>query len=95
MHAYHFFEIGRTFVLSNKTTHPIHNYHGKRIKKKFLYAGVDLAAAAGRKISAYRDRLGCQRARSLLTKGKKLVDDFFAKSEKRKAEFEKEIQRVF
>lgn len=59
--------------------------------KKFLYAGVDLAAAASEKFqSTVTDLVAKGKISS--EEGKKLVDDFFAKSEERKAEFEKKYK---
>ncbi len=55
--------------------------------KKFLYAGVDLAAAASEKFQASVQEL-VAKGKISADEGKKMVDDFFAKSEERKAEFE-------
>ena len=59
--------------------------------KKFLYAGVDLAAAASEKFQSTVSEL-VTKGKISSDEGKKLVDDFFAKSEERKAEFEKKYK---
>lgn len=59
--------------------------------KKFLYAGVDLAAAASEKFQSTVSEL-VGKGKISAEEGKKLVDDFFAKSEERKTEFEKKYK---
>ncbi len=55
--------------------------------KKFLYAGVDLAAAASEKFQASVQEL-VSKGKISADEGKKMVDDLFAKTEERKAEFD-------
>lgn len=85
MHTF-FQEKGCTFASSNKTNVLITSTMEKEFKK-FLYAGVDLAAAASEKFQASVSDL-VAKGKISSEEGKKMVDDFFAKSEERKAEFE-------
>lgn len=59
--------------------------------KKFLYAGVDLAAAASEKFQSTVTEL-VSKGKISSEEGKKLVDEFFEKSEERKSEFEKKYK---
>ena len=85
-----FWEIGLTFDSSNKTNLQYTLIMEKEFKK-FLYAGVDLAAAASEKFQSTVTDL-VSKGKISSEEGKKLVDDFFAKSEERKAEFEKKYK---
>jgi polyhydroxyalkanoate synthesis regulator phasin len=59
--------------------------------KKFLYAGVDLAAAASEKFQNSVSEL-VAKGKISPDEGKKMIDDFFVKSEERKEEFEKKYK---
>jgi polyhydroxyalkanoate synthesis regulator phasin len=76
----------RTFVLIKLIVSNKLNDMEKEIKK-FLYAGVDLAAAASEKFQASVQEL-VSKGKISADEGKQMVDDLFAKNEERKAEFE-------
>jgi len=59
--------------------------------KKFLYAGVELAAAASEKFQNSVQEL-IAKGKISADEGKKMIDEFFAKSEERKDEFEKKYK---
>lgn len=59
--------------------------------KKFLYAGVELAAAASEKFQQSIQEL-IAKGKISAEEGKKMIDEFFAKSEERKDEFEKKYR---
>jgi polyhydroxyalkanoate synthesis regulator phasin len=59
--------------------------------KKFLYAGVELAAAASEKFQQSVQEL-VSKGKISAEEGKKMIDEFFAKSEERKDEFEKKYR---
>jgi len=61
--------------------------------KKFLYAGVDLAAEVSSKFEAGVKEL-VEKGRISDVEGKKLVDDLFEKTEARKEEFEAKYQEI-
>lgn len=61
--------------------------------KKFLYAGVDLAAEVSGKFEAGVKEL-VEKGRISEVEGKKLVDELFEKTEARKEEFEAKYQEI-
>lgn len=61
--------------------------------KKFLYAGVDLAAEVSGKFEAGVKEL-VEKGRISEVEGKKLVDDLFEKTEARKEEFEAKYNEI-
>lgn len=61
--------------------------------KKFLYAGVDLAAEVSGKFESGVKEL-VEKGRISEVEGKKLVDDLFEKTEARKEEFEAKYQEI-
>ena len=61
--------------------------------KKFLYAGVDLAAAASEKFQKSVTEL-VENGKISSSEGKKLVDEFLEKTEKRKEEFETKFNEL-
>jgi polyhydroxyalkanoate synthesis regulator phasin len=61
--------------------------------KKFLYAGVDLAAEASSKLEASVKEL-IAKGKISEAEGKKMVDDLFEKTENAKTEFEAKYKEV-
>jgi len=61
--------------------------------KKFLYAGVDLAAAVSEKFQKSVTEL-VESGKISSTEGKKLVDEFLDKTEKRKEDFEAKFKEL-
>lgn len=61
--------------------------------KKFLYAGVDLAAAASEKFQKSVTEL-VENGKISSAEGKKLVDEFLDKTEQRKEEFEAKFNEL-
>lgn len=61
--------------------------------KKFLYAGVDLAAAVSEKFQKSVNEL-VENGKISSSEGKKLVDEFLDKTEKRKEDFETKFKEL-
>jgi len=61
--------------------------------KNFLYAGVGLASLTAEKLQKSVDKLISENKIST-GEGKKILDEFFKKTENKKKEFEKQLKKI-
>jgi polyhydroxyalkanoate synthesis regulator phasin len=83
----------REDVLKLKFKHLLKLYIMEDSLKKFLYAGVDLAAEASSKLEDSVKGL-VAKGKISEAEGKKMVDDLFEKTENAKTEFEAKYKEV-